>query len=48
MRPFYLATDWLVEPIQRRLPPVGLIDLSPLVAYVVVLVARALVFGMVN
>jgi YggT family protein len=47
-RPFFLATDWLVEPIRRRLPPLGMIDLSPLAAYVVVLVARSLVFGMLR
>ena len=44
-RPFYLATDWLVEPIRRRLPPLGMIDLSPLAAYILVLVVRSLVFG---
>ena len=43
MRPFYATTDWLVEPIRRRLPPFGMMDLSPLVAYIVILIARALV-----
>lgn len=47
-RPFYLATDWLVEPIRRRLPPLGPIDLSPLAAYLVVVVARSLVLGAVG
>lgn len=47
-RPFFLATDWLIEPIRRRLPPLGMIDLSPLAAYVVVLVARSLVFGLLR
>jgi YggT family protein len=42
MKPVYSATDWLVEPIRRRLPAVGAFDLSPLVAYIVVLVARSL------
>ena len=46
MRPFYAATDWLIEPIQKRLPPLGMgIDISPLVAYIVVLILRALVFS---
>jgi YggT family protein len=44
-RPVFLATDWLVEPIRRRLPPLGMIDLSPLAAYLLVLVARSLIFG---
>jgi YggT family protein len=46
MRPFFYATDWLVEPIRRRLPPLGMIDLSPLLAYVVILFARAIVLAL--
>jgi YggT family protein len=42
MRPVYFLTDWLVEPIARRLPLMGRIDLSPLVAYVVLLLLRSL------
>lgn len=42
MRPVFLLTDWLVEPIRRRLPPFGALDLSPLIAYVVLLLLRAL------
>jgi YggT family protein len=42
MRPVYFLTDWLVEPIARRLPPMGRIDLSPLVAYVLLLILRSL------
>jgi len=44
LRPVYLLTDWLVIPIQRRMPPFGMLDLSPLVAYLVLLVARWAVF----
>ncbi len=33
MRLAYRLTDWLVEPIRRRLPAFGFIDLSPLIAY---------------
>lgn len=40
MRPFYLLTDWLIEPIRGRLPPFGPLDLSPLLAYVLVLLFR--------
>jgi YggT family protein len=43
-RPAYWLTDWLVEPIRRRLPPFGFIDLSPVAAYVVLwMVHRLLV-----
>jgi YggT family protein len=40
LRPVYTLTDWLVIPIQRRMPPVGIFDLSPLVAYLILLVLR--------
>jgi YggT family protein len=43
MRPVYLLTDWLIEPIARRLPPLGRIDLSPLIAYVLLLLLRGLI-----
>jgi YggT family protein len=33
MRPVYLLTDWIVEPLKRIIPPVGMFDLSPLVAW---------------
>jgi YggT family protein len=36
-------TDWLLLPIRRMLPPLGIIDLSPLVAYVLLLVARTVI-----
>lgn len=42
MRPVYTMTDWLVLPIQRRLPATGMIDFSPMVAWLVVIVARTL------
>jgi YggT family protein len=35
MRPVYALTDWLVVPIQRVVPPVGMFDVSPLVALIV-------------
>ncbi|HEU5305375.1 MAG TPA: YggT family protein [Gemmatimonadales bacterium] len=46
MRPFYAATDWLIEPIRRILPPVGIIDFSPMVAWLVLYVIRGFVMGM--
>ena len=47
-RPFFAATDWLVEPIRRRLPPLGVIDLSPLAAYLLILIARSLVLSLLS
>jgi YggT family protein len=33
MRPAYILTDWIVEPIRRVVPPLGAFDVSPLVAW---------------
>jgi YggT family protein len=46
-RPCYLLTDWLVEPIRRRLPPLGPVDASPVVAYIGLLVLRWLLSPLV-
>ena len=46
LRPVYVLTDWLVLPIQRHMPPFGMLDLSPLIAYLVLMVARWAVFSL--
>ncbi|HKA60070.1 MAG TPA: YggT family protein [Gemmatimonadales bacterium] len=33
IRPAYILTDWIVEPIRRIMPPFGAMDVSPLVAW---------------
>ena len=43
MRPVMALTDWLIDPIRRLLPPVGMIDLSPMVAWLVLWIARGVV-----
>ena len=48
LRPLVWLTEWLVGPIRRRLPPTGMIDLSPLVAFLVLLVARTLLLRVVR
>ena len=40
MRPFVWLTDWLLEPIRRRMPTMGAFDFSPIVAYLVLMVLR--------
>ena len=45
MRPFYRATDWIIEPIRRRLPPFGPVDLSPVAAYLLLLLLRQAILG---
>lgn len=46
MRPFYALTNWLIDPIRRILPPMGMIDFSPMVAWLVLYVVRGFVMGM--
>ena len=46
MRPFVLLTDWIIHPIRRVLPAAGMIDFSPMVAWLVLWVARGFVLGM--
>jgi YggT family protein len=41
MRPVMLLTDWIIEPIRRVLPPFGMIDFSPLVAWLVLSIVRS-------
>ncbi|MFL5402518.1 MAG: YggT family protein [Gemmatimonadales bacterium] len=46
MRPFYVLTNWLIDPIRRILPPFGMIDFSPMVAWLVLYVVRGFVMGL--
>ncbi len=39
----YSLTDWLVRPIARLLPPFGMMDFSPLAAYVLIIVVESVV-----
>ena len=43
MRPVMALTDWLIDPIRRLMPPTGMIDLSPMVAWLVLWIARGVV-----
>lgn len=47
MRPFYALTNWLIDPIRRILPPFGMFDFSPMVAWLVLYVVRGFVLGMI-
>jgi YggT family protein len=47
MRPAYALTDWLVEPIRRLLPPMGALDWSPLVAWLVLWLLKQLLLSVV-
>ncbi|MBA3658001.1 MAG: YggT family protein [Gemmatimonadales bacterium] len=45
LRPVVLLTEWLLEPIRRRLPPFGMFDLSPMVAYLLLWIVRGVMLG---
>jgi YggT family protein len=47
MRPVYGLTSWLIDPIRRILPPFGMFDFSPMVAWLVLYVVRGFVLGMI-
>ena len=44
-RASYALTDWIVRPIARVMPPFGMIDFSPLVAYLLIYVVQVAVLG---
>ena len=46
MRPVMVLTDWLIDPIRRFMPPFGMIDLSPMVAWLVLWIARGVLLRM--
>ena len=45
MRVAIALTDWLIQPIRRILPPFGMIDFSPLVAWLVLSLLRGFVLS---
>jgi YggT family protein len=47
MRPVVALTSWLIDPIRRILPPMGMFDFSPMVAWLVLYVVRGFVLGMI-
>jgi len=48
LRPVILMTEWLVGPIRRLLPPTGMIDFSPLLAWLVLVLLRGLLLRLVR
>ena len=47
MRPIYALTGWLIDPIRRVMPPFGMIDFSPMVAWLILYVVRGFVLGLI-
>ena len=46
IRPAYVLTDWIVEPIRRIVPPLGAFDVSPIVAWLALMLVRQLLLSM--
>jgi len=46
IRPAYILTDWIVEPIRRVVPPLGPFDVSPLVAWLALWVLHRILLSM--
>jgi YggT family protein len=43
MRPAYILTDWIVEPLRRIVPPLGAMDVTPLVAWFALWLIRMII-----
>lgn len=48
MRPFYVLTDWIVRPLQRIVPPLGTIDITPIIAWILILLLRETILGLLS
>ena len=48
IRPVYILTDWIVEPMRRIVPTVGGWDLSPIVAVIVLGLLRQILLSMLS
>lgn len=46
IRPAYILTDWIVEPLRRIVPPLGAMDVSPLVAWFVLWLLKEMLLRM--
>lgn len=47
MRVVNALTDWLLEPLRKVIPPIGMIDIVPMVAYFMLYLARGFVLSLV-
>lgn len=48
MRPFHVVTDWLIRPLQRIIPPIGMIDFTPIVAYLLIALLKPFLLRLIG
>lgn len=48
IRPAYILTDWIVEPLRRLVPSMGAFDISPLVAWFALWLARTMLHSLLG
>jgi YggT family protein len=48
IRPAYILTDWIVEPIRRIVPTLGTFDISPIVAWLALMALRAILLTLLG
>lgn len=48
IRPAYILTDWIVEPIRRIVPPLGAFDVSPIVAWLALMLLRQILLSLLR
>jgi len=46
MRPVNAATNWIINPLRRVVPTIGPIDITPLVAWFVLIIVERLLIGL--
>lgn len=46
LRPFYWLTDWIIQPLRRVVPTLGPIDITPIVAYFLLILIERLLLGL--
>jgi YggT family protein len=47
MRVVHGLTDWLIDPLRKVIPPIGMIDIVPMVAYFMLYLARGFVLSII-
>ena len=47
LRPAYRITDWIVEPLRRVIPPIGVIDITPLAAWLLLQILLGIILRLI-